>query len=62
MSTDTLACARCGYIRSAGGPLLAEDGTELTAQEYLDLLRMVGGELICERCTRPGDEAIGTLS
>ena len=52
-------CTRCGYARSLTGTLITEDGYELTADQYLDLLSLVGGELVCELCARPDDERLG---
>ncbi len=57
---NELVCCRCGYRQSVAGPMTAEDGTPLTVEEYLSLLGVVGGDLVCSDCTESTDEVIGT--
>jgi len=59
--SETITCVRCGYQRPVEGPLLAEDGTELTLEQYLEMLGLLAGNLVCAECTTDADEQIGTL-
>ncbi|MGY1602382.1 hypothetical protein [Geodermatophilus sp. SYSU D00815] len=44
------------------GPLIASDGTAMTVEEYLALLRLTGSVLVCEACQRGEDDIVGRLN
>jgi hypothetical protein len=50
MTEQSLICDRCGY-ESPVESLSTPDGETMTVDEYVALVRMVGGELLCGSCS-----------
>jgi hypothetical protein len=50
MTDQSLVCDNCGY-ESPVESLTLDDGETMTVDEYVALIRMVGGKLLCGPCS-----------